>query len=232
MGNSLVSIEKAFNLKANMLPVKFFKFKSFDIELIQQQLSETIEKAPNLFLESCIVLDFASMPMDISHKVLEDILQIFISSRMHVLGLINANKQQGSIATSLNITLIPEINKPTALNSNKPNKNTTNYRLFQGNVRSGQQIYANEGDLIVTGNVGTGAEVVATGNIHIYGTLRGKAIAGSDGDNKASIFCCKLQAEMLAIAGIYQLSDESDWGQTHSQIQVMLVNNSLKIVTV
>jgi septum site-determining protein MinC len=80
--------------------------------------------------------------------------------------------------------------------------------LVKQTIRSGQQISAPDGDLIIIGSVSPGAEILAAGNIHIYGTLRGRALAGIKGDQKACIFCHNLQAELISIAGIYLLSDD------------------------
>ena len=81
-------------------------------------------------------------------------------------------------------------------------------KIHTGRVRSGQQIYAKECDLVINGDVGAGAEVIADGNIHIYGALRGKAIAGAMGEKSASIFCQALSPELISIAGVYKLSDD------------------------
>lgn len=77
-------------------------------------------------------------------------------------------------------------------------------------VRSGQSIVFPEGDVSVLGSVGSGAEVVAGGSIHIYGTLRGRAMAGSMGNAHARIFCQKIEAELLAIGGYYRTAEEID----------------------
>jgi septum site-determining protein MinC len=75
-------------------------------------------------------------------------------------------------------------------------------------VRSGQQIYARGGDLVVTAPVSAGAEVMADGHVHIYGPLRGRALAGVQGDRDARIFCQSLEAELVAVAGQYRLSEQ------------------------
>ena len=77
-------------------------------------------------------------------------------------------------------------------------------------VRSGQQVYAAEADMTILSPTSAGSEVVADGSIHIYGALRGRVLAGARGDTTARIFCQSLQAELIAIAGRYQLLDESD----------------------
>jgi len=81
-------------------------------------------------------------------------------------------------------------------------------QIHTGRVRSGQQIYAKECDLVINGDVGAGAEVIADGTIHIYGALRGKALAGAMGNKKAAIFCQALNPELVSIAGVYKLSDD------------------------
>ena len=77
-----------------------------------------------------------------------------------------------------------------------------------GSVRSGQQLYAEQRDLSVIGTVGAGAEVIADGSIHVYGALRGRALAGAQGMETARIFCREFHAELVAVAGHYQVLDE------------------------
>ncbi len=77
-------------------------------------------------------------------------------------------------------------------------------------IRSGQQIYAKNGDLVILSQTSAGSEVMADGSIHVYGPLRGRVLAGVKGDKKARIFCRSLEAELIVIAGCYQLLDESD----------------------
>ncbi|WP_196240190.1 septum site-determining protein MinC [Alsobacter soli] len=79
--------------------------------------------------------------------------------------------------------------------------------VIEGAVRSGQVIIHPEGDVIVAGSVGSGAEIVAGGSIHVYGTLRGRAIAGTTGAAKSRIFCKKFEAELVAIDGLYKTAD-------------------------
>lgn len=80
-------------------------------------------------------------------------------------------------------------------------------RVIDHPVRSGQQVYARGRDIVVLGAVGTGAEILADGDIHIYGALRGRALAGVQGDPQARIFCMALEAELVAVAGNYQVSE-------------------------
>jgi septum site-determining protein MinC len=102
-------------------------------------------------------------------------------------------------------------------------------RLVSEPVRSGTQIYARGSDLIVTAAVSPGAELVADGNIHVYGALRGRALAGASGDASARIFCTRLEAELVSIAGRYLVSEQLPAGVQSTPVQVALVDDQLTI---
>ena len=101
-----------------------------------------------------------------------------------------------------------------------------NSLLLNSPVRSGQCIVHPEGDVIVVGSVSSGAEVIAGGSIHVYGTLRGRAIAGSR-DARARIFCRKLEAELLSIDGLYMVADDMPAHLRGQPIQVWLDGDSM-----
>jgi len=95
-------------------------------------------------------------------------------------------------------------------------------------VRSGQSI-AFQGDVTICGSVASGAEIVASGSIHVYGALRGRAIAGSNGDPKARIFCRRLDAELLAIDGVYMTTDELDRSLRGKAARAWIENDTLRV---
>jgi len=96
-------------------------------------------------------------------------------------------------------------------------------------VRSGQQIYARGGDLVVLAPVSAGAEVLADGHLHVYGALRGRALAGVQGDREARIFCQQLGAELLSIAGSYMVSERLPPEMMGRAVQVRLDGEHLRI---
>jgi septum site-determining protein MinC len=98
-------------------------------------------------------------------------------------------------------------------------------------VRSGTQIYAKGGDLVVTAPVSAGAELIADGNVHVYGALRGRAIAGACGDKDARIFVQRLEAELLAIAGRYMVSEAIAPEHLKKSVQVALMDDHLSITS-
>jgi septum site-determining protein MinC len=102
-------------------------------------------------------------------------------------------------------------------------------RLVTTPVRSGMQIYARGTDLVVTAAVSPGAELVADGNIHVYGPLRGRALAGASGDTGARIFCSRLEAELVSIAGRYLVSEQLPAEQQGRPVQIALVDDRLTV---
>jgi septum site-determining protein MinC len=101
--------------------------------------------------------------------------------------------------------------------------------LIESPVRSGQAIYFPHGDVTVLGSVASGSEIVAGGSIHVYGTLRGRAMAGTKGDARARIFCRKNEAELLAINGYYRTAEDWDDAIRSHAIQSWLENGVLKV---
>ena len=94
-------------------------------------------------------------------------------------------------------------------------------------VRSGQSICHLQGDVIVMGSVGSGAEIMAGGSVHVYGTLRGRVFAGATGDGSARIFSLKNEAELLAIDGWYRTAEEMDQSARGKSVQVFLESGTI-----
>jgi septum site-determining protein MinC len=101
--------------------------------------------------------------------------------------------------------------------------------LIDHPIRSGQSVVFEKGDVTVIGSVSSGAEVIAGGSVHIYGTLRGRAIAGFAGNPRARIFCRRLDAELLAIDGVYQTADDMDAGLRRRAVQVWLEGETMRV---
>lgn len=101
-------------------------------------------------------------------------------------------------------------------------------RIVDVPVRSGQQVYAEGADLVVTATVSPGAEIIADGCVHAYAALRGRAIAGARGDESARIFCRKFEAELVAVAGVYAVAEQMQ-GVRGSPVQAYLEQGKLKI---
>jgi septum site-determining protein MinC len=99
--------------------------------------------------------------------------------------------------------------------------------LIEGSVRSGQSIVHMDGDVTVLGSVASGAEIIAGGSLHVYGALRGRAIAGAAGNSRARIFCRKLEAELLSIDGLYKTAEDLGSQFRGQAVQVNLDGDSM-----
>lgn len=102
--------------------------------------------------------------------------------------------------------------------------------MIKAPIRSGQSVFHPHGDVIVLGSVASGSEIVAGGSIHVYGTLRGRAIAGSEGNISARIFCRKNEAELLAVDGWYTTAEEMEGTSRGKAVQAFLDNDALCVV--
>ena len=102
---------------------------------------------------------------------------------------------------------------------------------LKGPVRSGQTVFFERGDVTVLGSVSSGAEIIAGGSIHVYGTLRGRALAGFAGQEDAAVFCTKLEAELIAINGVYKLADDMPAAVRGKPIHATLEHDSVVIAT-
>jgi len=118
---------------------------------------------------------------------------------------------------------------PTAAVIEAPAPAAASSQLHTQPVRSGQQVYAQGRDLTVCAMVGNGAEVIADGSIHIYGSLRGRALAGARGDLNARIFCREFHAELVAVAGQYRVLESIPPELVGKPVQIWLENDKLQI---
>ena len=116
---------------------------------------------------------------------------------------------------------------PAAMPTPAPQNARSASLVHDSPVRSGQSVVFPDGDVTILGSVASGSEVVAGGSIHIYGTLRGRAIAGSTGNPGARIFCNKLEAELIAIDGLYRTADEMDPQYRSRPVQAWLEGETM-----
>ncbi|WP_058535008.1 septum site-determining protein MinC [Legionella saoudiensis] len=203
---------QAFKLKGRLYTFTVLQVLNTDSEVFAQQLVETITRAPKLFDRTPVVFDLAAV-----HQLEFDLNALIQAARTN--GMIPVAIQGGS---SLHDTLAQcqglavlhastTQDKPIIERSIEPSQpqqpEASKTKLLTTPVRSGQQFVAKNADLIVTSSVSHGAELLADGSIHVYGALRGRALAGISGDKEARIFCQSLEAELVSIAGFYRLSD-------------------------
>ncbi|MCD1598106.1 septum site-determining protein MinC [Rheinheimera aquimaris] len=207
--------DQTLELKGSLFPLSVLSCPDLSVSALQAQLSQKLAQAPAFFYQAPIILNLTDCQQTPDFIAIK---QLFTELKLVLVGVCGASstlKQQAQQA-GLAALQLGKDSKAAAVAAAPASKaapavNTVSVamdsKVVEQAVRSGQQIYAKGTDLIVKGTVGAGAEVIADGNIHIYGTLRGKAIAGAAGDSSKRIYCYNLQAELVSIAGNYWLSE-------------------------
>lgn len=128
------------------------------------------------------------------------------------------------------ITTKDGVQTTSAIKNTASHGTFTSTQVITRHLRSGQQVYARNSDLVIVGAVSQHAEIIADGNVHVYGPLRGKAIAGANGNTTAHIFTTQFDAELIAIAGIYQVVEKKPEKLLHNQaVMVSLKNKVLRV---
>ncbi|WP_438282928.1 septum site-determining protein MinC [Pseudomonas alabamensis] len=210
-----------FQLKGSMLAITVLELAHNDLDALDRQLAAKVAQAPNFFSNTPLVLALDKLPIACGTLDLPALMRICRHHGLRTLA-IRANRIE-DIAAAIAIDLPvlppsgarerplepePEVKPPEPAPPPPSEPEVRPTRIVSSPVRGGQQIYAQGGDLIVTSSVSPGAELLADGNIHVYGAMRGRALAGVKGNTRARIFCQQMTAELLSIAGQYRVCEE------------------------
>lgn len=224
-------------LKSSTFSVPVLVLAGNDVTIIEQQLQEKVRLAPDFFRNSPLVFDLEDLNKHNLGIDIDQLTKIIRGLDLLPIGIRGGNTEQNKRALELGIPIHtgaapakPKNENPVTAPKPEPEPQTeivTNTLITQP-IRSGQRIYA-QGDLIVLAQVSAGAEILAEGNIHVYGSLRGRALAGVRGNTAARIFCSNLQAELISIAGTYKLNEDLNEAVHKNPVQIYLQNNTLII---
>ncbi|WMT73658.1 septum site-determining protein MinC [Bradyrhizobium sp. Ash2021] len=191
-----------------------------------EEIDVTLGRSPGFFVGKPVVLDLSAV--DLSQSAIAHLVTSLEQRNIRVLGIEGVDEAR--LTTSMPPLLTGGRNCMIA--SNEPKKREAKPKpaslLLESPVRSGQSIFC-EGDVTVLGSVGSGAEIVAGGSIHVYGALRGRAMAGFSGNSSARIFCQKIEAELLAIDGYYRTAEQIDSALRNRPAQAWLEGDIMKI---
>lgn len=229
--------KSAFKLKGSLFTLTIMMLVDVDLNAFRNELQSTIEKSPQFFQHAPIVLDVSELidkQTVIDFSALITIMREYSLIPIGVRGANEALKKSALAAglailtTTTNTNNTADIKTKTATKTETVSK-TPITKMITQSIRSGQQVYAEGGDLIIIGSVSPGAEILADGNIHVYGSLRGRVLAGIMGDTSARIFCKSLEAELISIAGRYLVSENITAIKNKPATQIFLDNNQLKI---
>jgi septum site-determining protein MinC len=203
----------------------------------EEKLRTQIGRSPKFFANAPIVLDLTNSRRFADAVEFIELKRLLRSLDLVPVGIQNGGveQQRAAAAAGLGVFTGPGAQQRRSTSPDRetvPAKPaaTTKSLLVAQPVRSGTQIYARGGDLIVLKSVSAGAEIIADGHIHVYGTLRGRAIAGATGDGAARIFVNRLEAELVSIAGRYLVSDHIGIEHFGQATQVLLQDDRVTIV--
>ena len=231
--------ELAIELKGAGFTLSVLHILSHDLSQVKMQLSEKISQVPQFFHMAPVVLDLNTVSDFHDFSGLKSLINELNMMPVGVTGCSAEHKQAANDAGLAFMSSARAVSQTAPSPAAAPAETVTiektvkvtesvPSKVIKQNLRSGQQIYAKDTDLIILGAVSNGAEVIADGNIHVYGPLRGRAIAGASGRDDVSIFSRKLQAELVSVNGHYWTSDKL---QVHweKSVRISLLEDKLQI---
>lgn len=250
---SLPNYEPAGELKIGQVGIANLKIRTLDIPALAEEMRQRVTRAPKMFDRAAVILDFGGLSQLPSATQARELVKALRGAGALPVGLAYGSSENDALAVELGLPLLAKFRaqyepasgsaveaaastaKPAAAEkAQKPAPAAAptggEPGLMQvASVRSGQQLYAEQRDLTVVGTVGAGAEVIADGSIHIYGALRGRALAGAQGMENARIFCRDFHAELVAIAGTYMVADDFPRELMGRAVQIRLEKGKLDI---
>jgi septum site-determining protein MinC len=252
--NARVETTDACDLRFGQVGMACVRVRRVDAAALCDELERRVRAAPQMFARAAVVLDLSHLLDLPDDGAVDALLEAVRSAGMLPVGLAYGTSDTEALAKRMGLPLIakfraayeptnppaaaepalrsepaaPVVEREPILSAPAPGS-VLGAQQHSGSVRSGQQIYARDRDLIVTGAIANGAEVIADGNIHVYGGLRGRAMAGAQGDEKARIFVSDFRAELVAIAGQYRVFEQIPDDLEGQSVQCWLEGEKLLI---
>ncbi|HET9025888.1 MAG TPA: septum site-determining protein MinC [Burkholderiaceae bacterium] len=249
-----VAHEPAFEIRFGQVGLAQMRIRSTDADALQAQLTARVAAAPALFERAALCLDLNSLDHEISVADLRAVFDAIRRTGVMPVGLAHGTAAVDALARELNLPVLtqfraqksygaavaavkaapapapgPAAPAPAAVPAPPVEEIVALPTLMHHRpVRSGQRIYARHRDLVVTSAVGAGAEVMADGCVHVYGTLRGRAMAGVRGEVSARVFCHEFHAELVSIAGVFRVFETIPPDLAGKPVQAWLDGDDLR----
>jgi septum site-determining protein MinC len=227
----------AFELKDARLPLVVVALNTADPGVLSAELRAKLEETPNFFDDDPVVVDLSALAQDEGELDAAGLVRVLAAHRMRPAMAVGGNAAQMAAALAAGLPAAPEALPAPRTKTVEVVREVEVLRevpqyvpplVVDKPLRSGQQVYAKGGDLIVLAAVNPGAEVIADGSIHVYAPLRGRAIAGSKGNVDARIYTTCLEPELIAIAGTYRTTETALPAEVAGKpAQVRLVGDKL-----
>jgi septum site-determining protein MinC len=239
------SQQPVLELKSSSFTVPLLVLSKYDLHDISEQLALKIQQAPEFFNNSPLIIDLQVLTKEAHEINLESLVKIVREQKLIPVGIRGGNQEQNKLALELGISVQSATNTRMSSFPSSPQKiepvpvakkevdiandiDEYKTKIITQPVRSGQRVYA-QGDLIVLSQVSAGSEILAEGSIHVYSTLRGRALAGVQGNSNSRIFCSDLRAELVSIDGHYKISDDLNDIAPGKPVQLFLKDQHLVI---
>ncbi len=240
-----ISAPKPFQFRGRLFTAVALRLESAAVDAgFYAALDAQLRQTPQFFLDAPVIVDLEQAGT-LDPAVLPGLVAGLRARKLSAFGVQNATPAQQAAAAAAGLVVVPRANdgplRPEA--GPAPARRSSARRaepappeapapapgaqMILTPVRSGQTVVAEHGDLVVVGPVSSGAELIAAGNIHVYGRLRGRAMAGAFGDTAARIFCQSLDAELVAIAGYYRTSETLAAELQKRAVQIFLKDRKL-----
>lgn len=230
--------DASIEFKGSSFTLSVLHLKTAELADVHADLAKKVAQAPDFFYLVPIVVSIEQLTSSIDYQAVKALVEEFNFIFVGFTGTVE--KEERKRIRELGFSFVNTAKappKPKVVTAEKPAASVAELattpkdhlysdKVHRGQIRSGQQIYAKNQNLVIIGSVSAGAEVIADGNIHVYGSLRGRAIAGAKGHHKAQIYCQNLEAELVSINGNYWLSEsmEQHWG---SPVYIHLTDSEL-----
>ncbi|MFZ5635249.1 MAG: septum site-determining protein MinC [Pseudomonadota bacterium] len=241
--------ELAGDLKIGQVGIANLRVRTLDVERLGAEMRDRVARAPKLFERAAVIVDFGGLAATPDLATARALIETLRAAGTIPVALAYGSSDNERLAIELGLPLLakfraqyesssaaepPPASTPAAPAKPAPAKAAPPAAaepgmLHAAPIRSGQQLYAEQRDLTVLNTVGAGAEVIADGSIHIYGALRGRALAGARENEKARIFCREFHAELVAIAGHYKVMEDIPADLRGKAVQVWLENGQIHI---
>ncbi|GAA5787184.1 putative septum site-determining protein MinC [Chitiniphilus shinanonensis] len=219
----------AFEFKSLSLKLLSFVPATLDAARLETALREKLGEGEHMLSGEQLAIDFDSLPTLPSAMEISALMQLLRQFGLKPVAARGGNADQQAAAREAGLVVLSDEAAAVVPPSRQPEKPVP-AMIVSRPVRTGQQVYARGGDLVVLALVSAGAEVIADGNIHVYAPLRGRALAGARGDVSARIFTTCLEAELVSIGGVYRTLDDALPASLKSKpAQVLLDQDKLVI---
>ena len=215
-----------FELKGSLYPMTALRLTGSDAACVGEALTQHVARAPGFLKDAPIVIDLSRLD---AMPDLDAMRRAALDAGLRPVGVAGPQKGLREAAKVAQLAVFSGREAKSATPLESPPPTATRPRIVKQTVRSGQQIYAQGADLIVLASVNRDAEVLADGHVHIYGSLKGKAIAGVQGDAAARIFAQALDPQLASVAGIYSAGEDLQFDFRGRPGQVWLEGSRLRI---